>query len=366
MVKWDPDIAPDGHHWIHHDDALARKTRASLFKQFDEDESGTIKQKEFDKLYDMIHTHVEEEFKERIGMMKRLLRGRRRLVALAFLAAILLIFLCVSVAANAAAIFVIVDSVVTTKSAGDGLLVSKESGEIAKTAVSYSSFDSITDLLSLDVTDLEELTTLTLTGDDGSLDHYKIEGFTRGNASALTFYTSRGDELVVSLLGIETISSTGRRLAATSRGRRTRVKSKKNNVGLPTTPGRSSPPSCPRAPPCPPPNRISLAVTGSTSEVQAYVGSLFTSVANNTIDMTPECTGGACDNLPEYRRNDQTSDREQSEVQLAVQEDKTYKDKRRSLSESDDGTPRSHGSARGVLGGGLRELWHTIPAGRRF
>ena len=104
--------------------ALSRH-RESLFSIIDTDKSGTIERPEFDTLYDMVRTHVQEEIMERQGLVRRVLKSRRRVAALLILAVVLLVFLCVSVAGNAAAVFYIVDDRLDRVDAS-GVLVDKK------------------------------------------------------------------------------------------------------------------------------------------------------------------------------------------------------------------------------------------------
>ena len=89
-------------------DALSKR-KESLFNMIDADGSGQIEKVEFDKLYDIVETHVKEEVREHQTLEKRVKTNKRRVAVLATFAVVLIGFLCLSVAANAAVIFVVVD-----------------------------------------------------------------------------------------------------------------------------------------------------------------------------------------------------------------------------------------------------------------
>jgi len=114
----------------------------SLFKMVDEDGSGQIDKSEFGKLYDAIKAEVNQEYAKERDLERKALRSSRQVKVVSLVAVFLFAVVAVSVAANAALTFLVVDKAKTTSTSADGALKVKGSEKNVKvdTATHQSAF----------------------------------------------------------------------------------------------------------------------------------------------------------------------------------------------------------------------------------
>ena len=106
--------------------------KSSLFKDIDQDGSGQIDQSEFSKLYDLIKTEAQAELAKEAELASKTATANRKVKILSMIAIAMAAFLAVSVAANFAVMFYVVDGAVkTSANSSAGTLTVKGSNEAA-------------------------------------------------------------------------------------------------------------------------------------------------------------------------------------------------------------------------------------------
>ena len=113
-------------------DGLARQSAEDLFKIADVDKSGKIDFAEFVKLHALMAGVLTADFKKEEALRINAARSKRRLKLTVCLLIAVAVFFVLSTLANASAMFVIVDSQVTTAAnASSGTLQTKEGNDIS-------------------------------------------------------------------------------------------------------------------------------------------------------------------------------------------------------------------------------------------
>ena len=102
--------------------------------QVDETKTGTIDKAEFGNLFDVIRAEAEAENNEKMAMAKKQQATARKTKLFGCVAAVMGVFLAVSVAANFAVMFSVVDSAIKTTVSHTGYLEVKGSDQIVQTA----------------------------------------------------------------------------------------------------------------------------------------------------------------------------------------------------------------------------------------
>ena len=113
-------------------DSLAQRSAEELFKIADVDESGKIDFSEFTKLHALMKGVLTADYKKEEALMMNAARNKRRLKLTVCLLAVTAAFFVLSTLANATAMYVIVDSqVTTTANPSSGELTTKEGNEVS-------------------------------------------------------------------------------------------------------------------------------------------------------------------------------------------------------------------------------------------
>ena len=116
--------------------ARARRSHAPALpaRRVDETKTGTIDKAEFGNLFDVIRAEAEAENNEKMAMAKKQAATARKTKLFGCVAAVMGVFLAVSVAANFAVMFSVVDNAVKTTVSHTGYLEVKGSDKIVQTA----------------------------------------------------------------------------------------------------------------------------------------------------------------------------------------------------------------------------------------
>jgi len=141
MSRNSEDLARKTHAVFTGDDKERRAT--TLFKAADLDGSGQIDRTEFGKLYDVIKIEVEQELAKEQALENKVRKGKRNTRMAMMVSAVLLAFLGVSVGANCAVMWVVVNNLKDTEV--QGALMTDRKGEAVATGAAMDA-SKLTDL----------------------------------------------------------------------------------------------------------------------------------------------------------------------------------------------------------------------------
>lgn len=170
--------------------------KASLFHMVDQDGSGGIDNEEFSQLYDMIKEETHKDLTEKFEAQREAQVFRRRVKLLGCGLGGMTIFLAISILCNAATVLFLLEKTKEVKTDANGMLVSASSSsalvKVASAQVNFPVF--LAPRLSVEA--LSKVQRLTLGSPEGYR-HYRIESFDWQNNMTMTFYTSRGDRIMI-------------------------------------------------------------------------------------------------------------------------------------------------------------------------
>jgi len=175
----------------------------SLFNMVDETKTGSIDKAEFSNLFDVIRSEAEAENNEKMAMAKKQAATKRKTKLFGCVAAVMGVFLAVSVAANFAVIFSVVDGAMKTTVSTTGFLEVKGSDQIVQTAEAMESIPMLVAPV-LPIEKLASVKTLKVRYMDGTTTteaHMSIAGVRKHNSTYVEFITTVPGEVVVLLNG---------------------------------------------------------------------------------------------------------------------------------------------------------------------